>query len=157
MVDKYNPNVFIVEPVPVFYRATQIKFENNPKVRILNSAVGVENRVGVIYMGGDSTSSKLTNGDKLNVKYNTIETILNYFDLEYVDLLQINIEGDEYLLLEDMILTGSVNKFKNIQIQFHLGIEGDIERREKIRNGLLGNGFKINFDYPFVWESWGKK
>ena len=45
-------------------------------------------------------------------------------------------------------------KFKNIQIQFHLGIENDIERRDKIREGLIKNGFKINFDYPFVWESW---
>jgi hypothetical protein len=107
-------------------------------------------------MGGDGTSSNLINGDAINVKFNTIETILNNFGLEYVDLIQVNIEGDEYPILENMILTGLINKFKSIQIQFHLGIENDVERREKIRNNLLDNGFKINFNYPFVWESWYK-
>ena len=156
MVDKYNPNVYILEPVPVFYKGMVVKFENNPKVRLLNSGAGTEDRDGVIYMSGDGTSSNLINGDEVNVKFNTIDTILNNFNLEYVDLLQVNIEGDEYSLLENMILTGSINKFKNIQIQFHLGIEGDVERREKIRENLLLNGFKIKFDYPFVWEPWGK-
>jgi len=58
--------------------------------------------------------------------------------------------------LENMLETGSINKFKNIQIQFHMGIEGDVERRNKIRAGLQNNGFKNKFDYPFVWESWYK-
>jgi len=156
MIEKYNPNVYIVEPVSSFYDGMVSKFENNPKVKLLNVGVGIEDRSGIIYMGGDGTSSNLINGDGINVKFNTIDTILNNFGLEYVDLIQINIEGDEYPLLENMILTGSINKFKNIQIQFHLGFENDVERREKIRNNLLDNGFKINFDYPFVWESWGK-
>ena len=156
MIEKYNPNVYILEPVHSFYGGMVSKFENNSKVRLLNVGVGIEDKDGIIYMGGDGSSSNLINGNGINVKFNTIDTILNNFGLEYVDLIQINIEGDEYPLLENMILTGSINKFKNIQIQFHLGIEGDIERREKIRNNLLDNGFKINFDYPFVWESWGK-
>jgi FkbM family methyltransferase len=156
MIEKYNPNVYILEPVPSFYDGMVSKFKNNPKVRLLNAGVGIEDRDGIIYMSGDGSSSNLTNGHKINVKFNTIETILNNFGLEYVDLIQINIEGDEYPLLENMILTRLINKFKNIQIQFHLGIENDVERREKIRNNLLDNGFKIKFDYPFFWEAWYK-
>jgi FkbM family methyltransferase len=156
MIEKYNPNVYILEPVPSFYDGMVSKFKNNPKVRLLNAGVGIEDREGIIYMSGDGSSSNLTNGDNINVKFNTLETILNNFGLEYVDLIQINIEGDEYSLLENMILTGLINKFKNIQIQFHLGIENDVERREKIRNNLLDNGFKIKFDYPFFWEAWCK-
>jgi FkbM family methyltransferase len=132
------------------------KFKNNSKVRLLNVGVGIEDGDGIIYMGGDGTSSNLINGDGINVKFNTIDTILNNFGLDHIDLIQINIEGDEYPLLENMILTGSINKFKNIQIQFHLGVENDVDRRNKIREYLILNGFKINFDYPFVWESWRK-
>jgi FkbM family methyltransferase len=156
MIVKYNPNVYIVEPVPSFYDGMVSKFENNPKVKLLNVGVGIEDRDGIIYMGGDGTSSNLINENGINVKFNTIDTILNNFGLEYADLIQINIEGDEYPLLENMILTGSINKFKNIQIQFHLGVENDVDRRNKIREHLILNGFKINFDYPFVWESWRK-
>ena len=156
MIEKYNPNVYILEPVTNFYEGMVSRFSNNDKVRLMNVGIGVEDKDGVIFMGGDGSSSNLINGNGVNVKFNTIDTILNNFGLEYVDLIQINIEGDEYPLLENMISTGSINKFKNIQIQFHLGIENDVERRNNIRQNLLLNGFKINFDYPFVWESWGK-
>lgn len=156
MIDRYNPNVYILEPVPVFYNGMVSKFKNNPKVKLLNVGVGVENKDGFIFMGGDGTSSNLNAGEKINVKFNTIETILNHFNLNEIDLIQINIEGDEYDLMERMISNGTINIFKNIQIQFHLGIVDEINRREKIKEGLILNGFKINFDYPFVWESWYK-
>jgi FkbM family methyltransferase len=156
MIDKYNPNVYILEPVTSFYEGMIARFSTNNKVNLINVGVGVEDKDGFIFMSGDGTSSNLTSGESINVKFNTIDTILEKWNLNEVDLIQINIEGDEYLLLEHMLKTGSINKFKNIQVQFHLGIENDIERRNKIRDGLTANGFKNNFDYPFVWESWGK-
>jgi FkbM family methyltransferase len=154
MIDKYNPYVYILEPVPSFYNDMVSKFKNNPKVKLLNVGVNSNDKDENIFLSADGTSSNLINAESIQVKFNTIDTVLSIFKLNSVDLLQVNIEGDEYPLLENMLQTGSINKFKNIQIQFHLGIENDIERRDKIREGLIKNGFKINFDYPFVWESW---
>jgi FkbM family methyltransferase len=156
MIEKYNPNVYILEPVTKFYEGMVNKFSNNPKVHLMNVGVSTEDKEGTIFINGDATSSNLTNGESIIVKFNTIEAVLEKWGLTEVDLIQINIEGDEYPLLENMLETGIVNIFKNIQIQFHLGVENDVERRDKIRNGLILNGFKNNFDYPFVWESWGK-
>jgi FkbM family methyltransferase len=154
MIDKYNPYVYILEPVPSFYNDMVSKFKDNPKVKLLNVGVNSNDKDGNIFLSADGTSSNLINDESIQVKFNTIDTVLSIFKLNSVDLLQVNIEGDEYPLLENMLQTGSINKFKNIQIQFHLGIKNDIERRDKIREGLIKNGFKINFDYPFVWESW---
>lgn len=156
MIQKYNPNVYLVEPVTKFYEIMASKFSNNNKVHLMNVGIGTEDKDGIIFMGGDGTSSNLANGESINVRFNTINTVLEKWGLNEVDLIQINIEGDEYALLEQMLETGSINKFKNIQVQFHLGIENDVKRRDKIRNGLTENGFKIKFDYPFVWEAWGK-
>jgi FkbM family methyltransferase len=156
MIEKYNPNVYILEPVTNFYEGMVTRFSNNDKVRLMNVGIGVEDKDGVIFMSGDGTSSNLTDGESINVRFNKIDTVLEKWGLSEVDLIQINIEGDEYPFLEHMLETGSINKFKNLQIQFHLGIENDIERRNKIRDGLIANGFNNNFDYPFVWESWGK-
>ena len=47
-----------------------------------------------------------------------------------------------------------LNNIKNIQIQFHEGIDNFIERRISIQEKLSLCGFINNFDYPFVWESW---
>ena len=156
IINKYNPNLYIIEPVPSFFNGMVNKFSDNDKVRLLNVGVSTENKCGSIFMSNDGTSSNLTIGEEINIELNTIDTVLSTWDLEEVDLIQINIEGDEYPLLESMLETGSINKFKNIQVQFHLGIKDDINRRNKIREGLVNNGFKIKFEYAFVWESWTK-
>jgi FkbM family methyltransferase len=156
IIDKYNPYVYIIEPVSSFYDNMVSKFLNNNKVELLNVGVGIENKDGMIYMNGDGTSSNLTNGKSIKVEFNTMESILEKFKLDKVDLLQINIEGDEYPILEKMLESETINRFKNIQIQFHLGVDNEIQRRDKIREGLVKNNFKIKFDYPFVWESWSK-
>jgi FkbM family methyltransferase len=154
IINKYNPNLYIIEPVPSFFNGMVTKFSGNNKVRLLNVGVSSENKYGSIFISNDGTSSNLNSGEEIKVKFNTIDEVLNMWDLKEVDLIQINIEGDEYPLLESMLETGSVNKFKNIQVQFHLGIKDDINRRNKIRKELLNNGFKLKFDYAFVWESW---
>jgi len=156
IIDKYNPNLYILEPIEKFYNEIVEKFRGNDKVKHMKVGVSVENKIDKLFMSGDGTSSNLKEGKSVDVEFNTIDTVLEKWDLEFVDLIQINIEGDEYPLLESMLKTGSINKFKNIQIQFHLGIDNDIKRRDGIRDGLKNNGFKIKFDYPFVWESWTK-
>jgi FkbM family methyltransferase len=156
IIEKYNPNVYILEPVFSFYSGMVSKFIDNKKVHLMNVGIGNKNEDGLIYLSNDGTSSNLSDGETINVKFNTFEIILDSWNLSEVDLLQMNIEGDEYKVLEHMIETGHINKIKNIQIQFHHGIEDSVERRNKIREKLTSNGFKIKFDYPFVWESWTK-
>lgn len=156
IIDKYNPNFYIVEPLPEFYDTIVNKFKLNNKVNILNVGVSNEDKDGVIYLSGDGSSSNLKKGNPINVKFITMSSLLKEWNLDNVDLLQINIEGDEYLLLENMLESGIINRFKNVQIQFHIGIDGDVERRNNIRDGLVNNGFRNKFNYPFVWESWEK-
>lgn len=157
MIEKYSPNVYIIEPVPKFYNFMVSKFENNSKVKILNVGVATENREGKILVNQDASSSNLKNGEEIDVKFKTIEQIFKQFNIENIDLIQINIEGDEYSLLERMIQTKFINRFKNIQIQFHLGIENDLLRREKIHKEFILNNFINKFNYPFVWECWTKE
>jgi FkbM family methyltransferase len=156
IIEKYNPNLFILEPVFSFYSGMVSKFSNNNKVHLMNVGIGTKNEDGIIYLSNDGTSSNLSTGETINVKFNTFETILENWSLSEIDLLQMNIEGDEYIVLEHMIETSYINKIKNIQIQFHLGIDNAVEKRDKIREKLISNGFKIKYDYPFVWESWTK-
>jgi len=156
IIDKYNSNIYIIEPVYKFYSGMVDKFKNNKKVHLLNVAVGTKDEDGFIFLNGDSTSSNIEVGKSIDIKYKKMATLLSDFNISHVDLIQINIEGDEYLLLEDMLNSGLINNFKNIQVQFHNGIDNDIQRRDKIRDGFINNGFIEKFNYPFVWESWHK-
>jgi FkbM family methyltransferase len=157
IINKYNPNMYILEPIGQFYNFMVDKFSSNNKVHLMNAGVSTENKSGKLFVSTDASSSTFnSHREAVEAKFYNMETILNKWNLNVVDLVQINIEGDEYPLLEDMLKTGIINKFKNIQIQYHLGIEGDRERRDKIRKGLEENGFKEKFNYAFVWESWYK-
>lgn len=154
MIEKYNPNVYILEPIPGFYNTMVDKFKNNDKVHLLNVGVSTTNKNDTIFLNGDGSSSNVQKGQAVDVSFNDMETILNKWGLNEVDLLQINIEGDEYPLLDNIIENGLIEKFKNIQIQFHLSVDNAVEKRQKIRENLKDNNFKLKFDYEFVWESW---
>ena len=153
-----TPKIILVEPVVEFYNNLVLKFKNNPNVIILNCGVSTNNdeELKDLYLSSDGSSTNFKEGDIIKIKTLPINKILSDNNIDNVDLMQINIEGDEYSLMEHMINCGIINNFKNIQIQYHLGIDNDRERREKIRNSLITNGFKLKFDYPFVWESWTK-
>ena len=76
MIDKYNPNVYIIEPVTKFYEGMVNKFSNNSKVHLMNVGVSTEDKDGFIYISGDATSSNLVKGESISVKFNSIDTIL---------------------------------------------------------------------------------
>lgn len=157
IIKRYNCNVYLVEPMTEAYMTLLNKFKSNPKVHILKVGAGTENTERVMYVDKDSTSFNIETGEAINVEIRSIDRILNQWHLEEVDLLQVNIEGDEYPLLQYMIDTGIINKFKNLQIQFHLGIDNVIEKYNSICKGLEEKRFKIKYSYPFVWEAWTKE
>jgi len=152
--NKYKSNIYVIEPLTEFYNFMNDKFKTKSKIHLLNVGISTENKKGILYINGDSSSSNTNIGNSIEVDFNTIETIFEKWGLDHADLIQINIEGDEYSLLEKMIETGMIFKFKNLQIQFHLFVDNSIQRRNYIKEYLTNNGFKLKFDYPFVWESW---
>lgn len=155
MVKLYNPNVYIIEPIKEYYDIMKEKFSINPKVHLLNVGIGTSSRKDIIFKNADGSSQHINKGEKLEIDLKSIEDLFEIFNISNVDLLQINIEGAEYEVLENMISTKFINKIKNLQIQFH-DIENCVERREKIQNNLLLNGYIKKYDYSFVWESWEK-
>ena len=154
------PNIILVEPVPEFYNHLVTKYENYKKIKVMNVGVSTDKNEATktLYVSSDGSSTNFNINVKsvIQIKTMPIDKILSDNNINQVDLLQINIEGDEYGLMEYMIESNTIDKFKNIQIHFHLGIDNDIERRNIIQKNLVSKGFKNKFDYPFVWESWEK-
>jgi FkbM family methyltransferase len=156
----YIPKIILVEPVPEYYNHLVKKYENYKKIKVMNVGVSTDKNeiTKTLYVSSDGSSTNFNTNPEFEIQIKTlpIDRILLDNNINEVDLLQINIEGDEYGLMEYMIESDIVDKFKNIQIQFHLGIENDVERRSNIQKNLISKGFKNKFDYPFVWESWKK-
>ena len=130
-------------------------FKDNKKVRLVNNAISSIERDIVLNVSTDGTSETMIESDnKVTVKALTLETILGLFNVEQIDLMQMNIEGEEYPLMKHLVDTEAIIKIKNFQVQFHMIDESSIEKREYIEEKLFDLGYRQKWNYDFVWESW---
>lgn len=157
IIKRYNPNVYLIEPVSEYYEHLKKSFKDNEKVHVINCAVSNVKKDGMMYVQGDSSSIyPVSDSDKIKVNFNTIDNILNEYNLQTVDLLQVNIEGSEYDLFDYMFENNLIHIFKTIQVQFHLGIDNCIDRKNSIDLKFKETGFEVKYSYPFVWECWSQ-
>jgi FkbM family methyltransferase len=158
IIDKFNPNLIIVEPIPQFVNELKLNFGNNPKVNIEGVAISTSNKTINLYVKGCATSeTNVVSKRKISVDSYDINYFISKYNLTKIDLIQINIECEEYPLLLNWIETGFLKNVKYLQIQFHTFCENYEENYEKIFEGLHKNDFEINYKYDFVWESWVNK
>jgi len=160
---KRNPalakgKVYAIEPVPAFFDTLPKNLIEYPNVQSRMVGVGLENKTLGIQQTNDATST--SSSGNLDIELVTMENILKHWNLDHVDLLQINIEGLEYELLENWIKTGLIKKFKALQIQFHftpIGPKDSDERKKNIQESLKKLGYTCKFNFNYVWEHWELK
>lgn len=151
---KFGCHIHIFEPV--FFENLKKKFKDVQGIFICPIGLSNKTRTIEISINEDSTSMYKEFPTKVLATFWDIK----YYDegerLNVVDLIKINIEGEEYNLLERIIETGIVTKFKNIQVQFHKFIPDCDARRDKIREELSKTHI-CEWEYEFIWESWRLK
>ena len=164
LISKYpNLNVYLIEPLESAYKVLENKFHNHPNIQTKNVGVSIKEETVTVFDYGDSTSTLIRGGDSNDVtklKLQRIEDILNEWNLDTVDFVQINIEGAEYDILDNWILSKTIKKFNTIQIQFHnppIGPDDSDNRLLSIRNNLKGIGYTLDYCYDYVWERWSKE
>lgn len=156
IAEKYNPYIYIFEPIPQFYSFIKQRFQKNEKVTAYNLGLLDKRRVGCMSVNEDCSSLYFVANDTMMVPFVDLGGCLDRLSVKHVDLIKINIEGAEYPLLRHMIDLGLVPIFQNILIQFHSFYPDAEEIRREIRVSLEETHL-LTFDYPFVWESWRKQ
>ena len=158
IIDKFNPNLIIVEPIQQFVNELKHNFGNNPKVNIEKVAISTSNKTINLYVKGCATSeTNVVSKKVVSVKSYDINYFISKYNLSKIDLIQVNIECEEYPLIINWIETGFLKNVKYLQVQFHTFCENYEEKYKQIFEGLKKNGFEINYKYDFVWESWVNK
>jgi FkbM family methyltransferase len=158
IIDKFNPNLIIVEPIPQFVNELKHNFGNNPKVNIEGVAISTSNKTINLYVKGCATSeTNVVSKRVISVDSYDINYFTSKYNLSKIDLIQINIECEEYPLIMNWIETGFLKNVKYLQVQFHTFCDNYEEKYELIVQGLKEIGFEINYKYDFVWESWVNK
>jgi len=155
IVGNYKSNILVVEPIKEFCQSIIESQGTNPKIIVENNGISTEERVTQLSFNGDASSEYLEQtNEKRDITCYTLDYYMSKYNIDKVDLMQVNIEGEEYPLFEQWINSDILKKIQYIQIQFHRVGDNYEERRQNIHRGMENLGFKLRYDYPFVWESW---
>ena len=159
MYTRFNCKILAYEPVYEYYiqlKKNTSQFEN---IELYNFGLGRRNEKIKIKHRGVQTNIFNRNND-----YDEIIEIKDIAFIEQlnnisIDLMNINIEGSEYDLLDRIIETKMINNINNIQVQFHEWLPS-IRETKVLRNNIhnkLKKTHKLEYSYDFVWEKWSKK
>lgn len=152
--EKYGAKVFAFEPVPQFFERCFNRFQGkDAKIIVFNFAVGGEAGVVDGKVKGDMSGQFADQGEPWSAKMVTMKHALEMIGASKVDLLKINIEGGEFSLLEDMLLTGLLPSFDNIQVQWHSVVPNYQERFDALQGELAKTHF-LTFNAGWVWQNW---
>ena len=155
MIQQHDCNIIVVEPVPQFFQIIEQRFKDIPKVHPINKAITSNGRSITLNVSGDGTSETLVNSnDQITVESFTLDQLMNFYSIDRIGLVQMNIEGEEYRILPTLIESGLIKKIDNIHIQFHRTSTNYESERATIQEGLKQSGFQLSWCYDYVWESW---
>lgn len=158
IVNKYDCNVMVFEPVPKFAENIEERFKDNNKVSVYTYGLEDVDSSEILYLSDNASSAFLKNHDNgIEILYKDVEKFFLEKNITLVNLMKINIEGGEYALLEKMIKANLISRVENIQIQFHDIKELNSKKRMKNIWKELEKTHNITWQYKFVWENWERK
>ena len=155
---KYGCKVYLFEPHPEFYKKCVKRFAHNKKVILFK--FGLSNKEGKFTLSDSLDGSSFLNTvnitkQGLDCEVKEFFSVLSDLDIKNIDLIKINIEGDEYPLLKHIANRNELRIINEYQIQFHNFIEGAETKRNFLINEL-SKTHKRTWCYKFVWENWKK-
>lgn len=166
MIQAYHPGIYIIlEPINSLFTALVKRFKNNKKVTLYNFGIAAKNdvfNVNIVGHGGDATSVFASNkGGKCELKvYNTTDFLYRLggpcID---IDLITINCEGCEFEILETLLSSGLISRFKHVQFATHPNLkhlQRPVERYCEIQQ-KLARTHVLTYQYKFCWETWRRR
>lgn len=153
---RYNPWVFVFEPVPSFAAGISARFSGNPKIRVFDFGLYDRNETDTIRVDGDKSGLFVASKNSIEIQLRDISDFVRAQDIRHIDLIKINIEGAEYRLLKRMIDQRIVELCTDIQVQFHSFYPESEKLREEIQLAL-SRTHQLTYEYPFVWENWRRR
>lgn len=150
---RYACSVYVFEPVPQFFEKITKRFASNSRVKVFG--FGLADKTSVVQIAVDKDASSVFRETSLMQSVHLVRAcdFISGNEISRIDLMKINIEGEEYDLLDHLLDCGLTNRIRNLQIQFHDFIPDAEARMKKIQDRLRKTHY-LTYQYPFVWENW---
>jgi len=148
---RFRCRVHVYEPIEEFASIIERRFAANPDIAIHKYGLAGSKREENLYVDEDATSSMVDSGKLQQV---SLASVVDEVDaVGDIALMELNIEGGEYEVLEALIASGRIKRIRYLQIQFHDFVPNAVDRRQSVLEGL-SSSHSVQWVYPFLWESW---
>ena len=155
---RFNSYIYAFEPSKKFFKILKNSFKSR-KIKILNLGLANKNHTKKLIFSNDGTYVSSLNNKKNNyelVKLVKLSQFIELNKIDFINLVNINIEGSEYGVLKDLISSNQIKKIDHLQIQFHRNILFYRLKRFLLSLKLKKTHKKI-WCYDFIWERWDLK
>jgi FkbM family methyltransferase len=153
-VELCNANVTVFEPVSKFAAQIEERFSGDTRVRVHEAGLSDKDEVVTFGLDADASGAfSSSDGQRVQVTLWDVERFFKQCGTDEWHLAKLNIEGGEYALLNRLIDTGRIASIKYLQVQFHLHVPGARRKYRRLAKRLRRT-HKLQWRYPFVWESW---
>ncbi len=155
IINQFDCNVFIFEPIKEYYEYLTTKHAPNPKVKVFNYGLESFNGDKLITLSSDGSSIYATGGLTEMVSFRNVNDVLTELHLEKIDLVELNCEGSEYNILSELCFGPHIKSINIIQIQFHK-IDSISHEEEKVKcREYLAATHTLMWDKPHdAFECW---
>jgi FkbM family methyltransferase len=144
-----NPKIIAFEPFENLSNFLKINASNNNiDVQIENVALGNDNSTISFFLDNENlTTGSITKsrGGKYEYKVSQKKLSKYFVELEYIDLVKMDIEGAEFEVLNDLIKNNLISKCKVYVIEYHLQI-GFKESQQNFEN-LISKFTALDYTY----------
>lgn len=147
-------NVVVVEPVNEYFEELQKSFGSNSRVTLFNVAVGGRNGEIDIFIDGLESGFRAKGAHSQKAKIVKFEEFLSGLH-QTPAVIELNIEGGEYEVLQNLIEYDLLKSIKTLLVQFHRSSIEDEVLRANSRLALSITHSEA-FCYDWVWERWDR-
>jgi len=151
-LENFDCKVHVIEPILNFRKTLENRFINSKKIQVYPFAASDMNGEMEIFIQGEKTGIFVKSGEIQKVPCVDIHSFLSEIP-DRIFLLEINIEGGEYVVLSRLIETGKIRNIRTLLVQFHRYQLDQELTRAQIRLAL-GKSHKEVFNYDWIWERW---
>ncbi|MEM6770062.1 MAG: FkbM family methyltransferase [Bacteroidota bacterium] len=150
---RYCCTVYVFEPHPTFATKIKERFHRNQSIHVFAFGLGDKAETLQLSTAADASTAFGEGGERVAAPIREVNQFLEKHGVETIDLMKINIEGGEYALLKHLITTGTVQRIKNIQVQFHNFVPGADAMMEALHKQLRLT-HEPTYQYRYLWENW---
>jgi FkbM family methyltransferase len=147
--------IFVVEPVNEYFEKLKLRFGDHPRVELFQFAIGDKNGITQIYVDGLKSGANAASDSVQSSKLIAADEFLTHLGVKPT-IIEINIEGGEYPVMQNLLDSKMISDIKTLIIQFHRFTYQNESHRGEIRAKLSAT-HKEMYCYDWVWERWDKK